>query len=146
MGFHLDRNALEGLRDHKRLRNFYRLEMPIVVEHEFRGAQYGHPSTFAFARFECSPADDLSFDADASWPSSVYENEQESLECAIGESIADTLLSGIYQHSGCRVTLVEVRWDDICSSVAAFMNATGFAMQKLLTARWKPIIRNPLVR
>jgi hypothetical protein len=57
----LDRNALEKLRDSKRSRNLYRLASSVTVEHEFR-KQFGHPSSYAFVRFECAPADDLSFE------------------------------------------------------------------------------------
>ena len=141
MDSRLDRNALEGLRDHKRSRNFYRLESTTSVEHEYRGAQYGHPSTYAFARFECAPADDLSFETRASWPGTMNEDERIGLEHAVAEGVADVLLSGVYQHSGCSVTLVEVRWDDICSSEAAFVKAANFAMRDLLAAQWKVIIK-----
>jgi hypothetical protein len=141
MDSRLDREALEGLREHKRARNFLRLESTISVEHEYRGEQYGHPSTYAFARFECAPADDLSFETRASWPLTMDKQERIGLERAIAEGVADVLLSGIYQHSGCSVALVEVRWDDICSSEAAFMKATNSAMQDLLGAKWKLVIK-----
>src|SRR5215469_10151092 len=32
-----------------------------AVQHEFR-SHFGHPSSRAFVRFECAPADDLSFE------------------------------------------------------------------------------------
>jgi hypothetical protein len=141
MDFRLDRNALEGLRDLKRSRNFYRLASTTVVQHEYRGKQFGHPSTYAFVRFECAPADDLSFESRASWPSTVLHDEQTQVEQAIAESVADALLSGLYQHSGCAVTLADVRWDDVCSGVASFMRATNFAMQDLLAAEWTVIVK-----
>ena len=75
----------------------------MIVEHEFRGMS-GHPSSYAFVRFECSPADDLGFDARVSWPTAAL-GEGPAFERAIAESVADELLAGVYQHSGCVVTL-----------------------------------------
>jgi hypothetical protein len=67
----LNRSELEKLRDAKCSRNFYRLESSTYVEHEFRHPHFGHPSTYAFVRFACDAADDLSFEARALWPSTV---------------------------------------------------------------------------
>jgi hypothetical protein len=87
-------------------------------------------------RFECAPADDLSFEAQASWPPTAL-GEGPKFERAIAESVADELLAGVYQHSGCSVTLVEVRYDEVGSSEAAFMSAAKAAMQNLL----RPVAR-----
>ena len=137
----LDRNALEKLRDTKRSRNFYRLASSVTVDHEFRG-QFGHPSSYAYIRFECAPADDLSFESRASWPSTVSEGDRAQVELAVAEAIADTLLKGVYQHSGCAIVLVDVRWDDVGSSEAAFMKATESAMQQLVAGHWKIAFRS----
>jgi len=138
----LNRNELEKLRDAKYSRNFYRLESSTHVEHEFRHPHFGHPSTYAFVRFACDPADDLSFEARASWPSTVRDDYRLELERAIAEAVADVLLEGLYQHTGCAVTLTDIRYDEICSSVASFMWATKSAMQELLTRQWKIVIRH----
>jgi hypothetical protein len=116
-----DRDDLERLRDDKRSRNLYRLESVRTVQHEFRG-QFGHPSSYAYVRFECAPADDLSFEARVSWPPSAL-GEGPRFERVIAESVADELLAGVYQHSGCAVTLVEVRYDEVGSSEAAFIES-----------------------
>ena len=137
-----DRSVLEGLRDNKRRRNFYRLSSPKTVQHEFRG-QYGHPSSYAFVRFDCIPAEDLSFEARATWPEKVTKEYQAVLELAIAESMADTLLEGLYQHTGCALTLSEVRYDEIGSSEAAFMKASEGAIRELLAADWTIVIRRP---
>jgi hypothetical protein len=63
------------------------------------------------------------------------------LERGIAEAVADVLLEGLYQHTGCAVTLIEIRYDEIGSSVAAFMRATKSAMQELLTREWRIVIR-----
>jgi hypothetical protein len=59
----------------------------------------------------------------------------------VAQCVADVLLRGIYQHSGCTVTLIEVRSDDTGSSEAAFMKAADRAMQDLLVADWKIVTR-----
>jgi hypothetical protein len=135
-----DRDDLERLRDDKRSRNFYRLESVRTVQHEFRG-QFGHPSSYAYVRFECAPADDLSFEARVSWPPSAL-GEGPRFERVIAESVADELLAGVYQHSGCAVTLVEIRYDEVGSSEAAFMRAAKAAMQDLLGGDWEIVIRS----
>ena len=126
---------MDRLRDTKRSRPFWRLTLPQAVDHEFRG-QLGHPSSYAYVQFECAPADDLSFESKAIWPFSVSKEEQTKLEIAVAEAVADTLLEGICQHSGCRVVLLEVRYDDIGSSQGAFMNAAKAAMHRLLETKW----------
>jgi hypothetical protein len=136
-----DRNDLERLRDGKRSRNFYRLRSSQTVEHEFRG-QFGHPSSYAFVLFECAPADDLSFQVRASWPSTVSERDRTHVELGIAEAVADILLEGVFQHSGCAIVLVAVRWDDIGSSDAAFMSATKSAMQQLVAGDWEIVLRS----
>jgi hypothetical protein len=133
---YLHRDGLEGLRSRKRRRPSYRLDTFTTVEYEYRGAQYGHPSTYAFVRFECAPADKLSFQARTSWPSAVSDDYGIALELAIAEGVADVLLDDTYQHSGCAVTLVEIRYDEICNSERAFMIAAKGAMQHLLNAKW----------
>ena len=140
MGTRLDRNELERLRDPKHSRSFWRLGTSQVVEHEFSG-QFGHPSSYAFVQFECAPADDLSFEARATWPSGVAKDYQTKLELAAAQGVADTLLEGVHQHSGCTIVLVAVRYDEIGSSEAAFMKAAKSAMQSLLAARWTPVGR-----
>jgi len=63
------------------------------------------------------------------------------LELAVAEGVADVLLADIFQHSGCTVVLVDVRYDEIASSEAAFMNASAFAMRDLLSKKWIPVGR-----
>jgi hypothetical protein len=43
----------------KRERTFYRLESTTTVEYEHQGSNWGHPSTYAFVKFECVATDDL---------------------------------------------------------------------------------------
>ncbi|HTC92144.1 MAG TPA: hypothetical protein VK699_01680 [Terriglobales bacterium] len=137
---HFDRDELEKLRERKRSRPFCRLISATIVEHEFRG-NVGHPSSYAFVRLECAPAYELSFEVRVAWPSNVPKDEQPGIERAIAESVADALLDNVYQHSGCAVTLVEVRYDDVGSSEVAFMRATRRAMQDLLAGDWKIMLK-----
>jgi hypothetical protein len=125
-----DREQLDKLRLDKRLRNFYRLNAEETVEHEFRD-RWGHPSSYAFVRLRCRPADDLSVATQVTWPTDARE-EGSSFERAIAEGIADVLLDGIYHHSGCELTLIDVRYDRVGSSYVVFMKAAGSAIQELL--------------
>ena len=140
MATRFDRNDLERLRDEKRSRDFYRLESPRTVQHEFRDP-HRHASNYAYVRLECSPADDLSFEARVSWPPASL-GEGPVFERAIAEIVADELLSGVDQHSGCEIRLVEVRYDEVGSSQLAFMKAAKSAMQELLLGGdWKLVAR-----
>lgn len=38
----------------------------------------------------------------------------------MAEAVADVVLERLYQHTDCTVTLIDVRYDEIGSSVAAF--------------------------
>jgi hypothetical protein len=50
-------------------------------------------------------------------------------------------LFSVSEHTGCAVVLAEVRYDEIGSSEAAFMKATKAAIEGLLRAKWKIVIR-----
>ncbi|HLJ87057.1 MAG TPA: hypothetical protein VKZ53_09540 [Candidatus Angelobacter sp.] len=130
-----DRLDLEKFRGDKQSSHFFRLVSPMAVQHEFC-RQFGHPSSYAFVRLECVPADDLSFEVRALWPLTVSKEERMECERAIAESIGDMLLDGPYPHSGCALALVEVGYDAIGSSVYAFMQAARSALQDLLAAKW----------
>jgi Cys-tRNA synthase (O-phospho-L-seryl-tRNA:Cys-tRNA synthase) len=71
----------------------------------------------------------------------VYKEDVTNFEKVIAESVADVLLNGLYEHSGCSVTLTEVRYDDVGGSGAAFMKAANSALEVLLSAEWKMITR-----
>ena len=55
------------------------------------------------------PADDLSFQARASWLSTLSEGDRTHVESGIAEAVADILLEGVFQHSGYAIVLVDVR-------------------------------------
>ena len=137
----MNRSDLEALRTRKRERHYYRLETATSVEYEYQGLERGHPSTYAFVKFECAPAHDLTFVAKTSWPSTLDSKECERFELAIAEGLADTLLDGLYQHSGCALTLTGVRYDEVGSIEFAFMKAAGGAMAQLLNEKWTLVTR-----
>ncbi len=66
--------------------NFHRLMEPHTMDQEFRG-QFGHPTSYAYVQFECSPGDELNFESDASWPKSLTREYVHQLEAAILEGI-----------------------------------------------------------
>ncbi len=70
------------------------------------------------------------------WPSTVSKEYRAKLERAVAEAVADVLLEGVDQHSGCTVVLMEVRYDEVGSSEAAFMKAAKAAIRELLATKW----------
>jgi hypothetical protein len=130
---------LDLWRTAKPQRKGWRLEVPVLVEHEFQGAQRGHPSTFAFVRFQCDPAASLSFTPAAVWPEFISANEQDALHRGIAEGIVDGLMHELYPYSGVALRLVESRYDQTSSSVLAFHRATVFAMNTLRKSGWTQI-------
>jgi hypothetical protein len=108
-----------------------RLDAPCSVEHEYQGKQWGHPSTYAFVRFECTPAESLAFDMRAQWPPHLTADYCEQLRDAMSAAIVDALLATDHPHLGCSVTCTEVKWDDIASSEVAVYLATRAAMTDL---------------
>ncbi len=114
---------------------FLRLASSQIVNHEYRG-QFGHPTSYAFVEFDGAPANELSFDACATWPVTMSETYRTRLERAVAEAVADVLLEGVHQHSGCTVVLTNTRFDEVGSSEAAFTKATKAAMRTLLTRKW----------
>jgi hypothetical protein len=138
MGTRLDRDALETLREMKRSRGYCRLNSSETVEHEFR-RHFGARMSYAYVHFDCMPADELSFEVKASWPSTILSGYDRKLELPVAEGVADILLADVYEHSGCAVVLVDVRYDEIASSEAAFASAS--AMRDLLSKKWTPVGR-----
>jgi len=114
MGIHLNQNEMERLRDDemehlrapKRSRAFLRLASSQTIDHEFRG-QFGHPTSYAFVQFECAPTNELSFESRATWPATLSKEYGAKLERAVAEAVADVLLEGVQQHSGCTVVLAK---------------------------------------
>lgn len=143
MGIHLNQNEMERLRDDemerlrasRRSRIFLRLASSQIVSHEFRG-QFGHPTSYAFVQFECAPASELRFESRATWPNTVSKEYGAELERAVAEAVAEVLLEGVHQHSGCAIVLANARYDEVGSSEAAFMKAAKAAMRSLLASKW----------
>ena len=128
-----NRKELEELKAHMN-RPALRLTSSTVVEHEYRKCG-GHLS-YAYVKFECTPANDLSFNVTAQWPPTVPEEYRSLFELAIAAGVADMLLGGLYQHTGCAVTLTEIGYDEVESSEKAFTMASRGAMEDLLKAKW----------
>lgn len=113
-----------------------RLVEPFQAEHEYQGMQRGHPSTYAFVRFQCLPARALEFEMGTAWPAGS-EKDSAHVEDAMATAIVDVLLSPEVPAIGCRVRCVAVGWDDVASSPLAFYRATRDAITKLRDeAKW----------
>jgi hypothetical protein len=123
-------------------RSYHRLRETATASHEFRG-RFGHPSSYAYVRFECAPADSLVFQATCAWPLGVSPDYARSLEHYAAEGVADVLLTGLYAYSGCEVSLLDVRYDEIGSSEATFLWAATAAMRDLVARRncWEIVSR-----
>jgi hypothetical protein len=108
-----------------------RLDAPCSVEHEYEGKQWGHPSTYAFVRFECAPAESLVFEMRAEWPPHLTADYCDLLRDAMCAAIVDALVAADCPHLGCSLACTEVRWDDVASSEFAVYRATRAAMTHL---------------
>jgi hypothetical protein len=118
-----------------------RLAAPCMVEHEYQGKQWGHPSTYAFVRFECMPAQELVFEMRAKWPPHLTPEYRRLLHQAMAAAIVDGLVATDDPRTGCSVSCIDVKWDDVTSSERAFYRATRAAMTALCEHEWSPASR-----
>ena len=132
---HLD-EILNGWRQWKTRIAGRRLAAPCVVEHEYQGKQWGHPSTYAFVRFECMPAQELVFEMRAKWPPHLTPEYRRLLHQAMGAAIVDGLVATDDPHTGCSISCIDVKWDDVASSEQSFYRATKAAMTALREREW----------
>lgn len=119
---------------------YYRLAESCLIEYEFRGPRRGHPSNYALVKFSCEPADRLEFHSVAEWPNLDHGPDIYGHEQAIRTAIVDELFCRSYTSfkSGCSFTLLEIAYDDVSSSPAAFYWATAAAVAELVkTKEWK---------
>jgi hypothetical protein len=108
-----------------------RLVAACAKEHRYQGQQVGHPSTFAFVRFECAPADGLTFELRAPWPEHLTPEDRSRLVDAMVAAVVDVLATGDTPHLGCALACVGVEWDDVASSEQSFYAATRAALTAL---------------
>lgn len=119
-----------------------RLDTACSVQHEFRGKQYGHPSTYAFVRFECAPAEELAFEMRAVWPAQLGTAYCRLLHDAMSAAIVDVLVAADEAHVGCALICAEIKWDEVASSERAFYLATSAAMTALREQqKWSLMLR-----
>lgn len=119
--------------------DYYRLAGACSIEYEFRGPQMGHPSNYARVNFKCEPADALEFHSLATWPGHFDQEERDRHEQAIRIAIVDELFCrSPTPRSGCSLSLIEVAYDNVSSSPAAFYQATVGAVAVLIkTKEWR---------
>lgn len=115
-----------------------RLIAPCTVEHEYRGKQWGHPSTYAYVRFECAPAQELVFEMRGEWPHGLASDYCRLLHDAMSAAIVDVLVTTDDPHMGCSLSCSAVKWDDVTSSERSFYLATKAAMTALREREWSP--------
>jgi hypothetical protein len=127
----------EWLRRKLSFRHYWRLREPNAVDYEYK-ERLGHPSSYAYVRFECQPAERLSFSSTASWPNGLTADWVSEFEASICEGIVDGLVCvSVTPFSGCSLNLVSIKYDEVSSSGAAFYKATKGAMAEFIkTSRW----------
>ncbi len=134
---------LDAGRRWKKRSHALRLVAPCTVEHEFKAKQFGHPSTYAFVRFECRPAEDLTFEMAAPWPPEHTADYCQLLHDAMSAAMVDVLVASEEPHTGCSLSCIEVRWDEVSSSERSFYHATRAAMIALLDREWRSAVLKP---
>lgn len=132
---HLD-DLLAAWRQWKERPASWRLREPCVVEHEYHGKPVGHPSTFAFVRFECRPADALTFKMTAFVPEAA--KGERYLPMGMAAAILDVLLAQEPARPGVALHCTDIGWDDVTSSGRSFYLATAEAMRQLRGKVWDP--------
>lgn len=109
------------------------LQRAIQVEYEYHGPQFGATAVFAYVRFHCEPADELTFEVDAWPPTDVEEDEWEQFCEGMGVALIDGLMCAPQvHHSRVRVVLRQARCDGMMSNRKAFYRAARGAMQALV--------------
>lgn len=119
--------------------NYQCLTTPIEVEFEFKGI-FGHPSSYAYVKFEAEPAKELSFGTSVKWPEEFSPEYTRRIQDAVAEAIVDGLLAreNEYPYRGCSLRLVEFGWDSVGGSERAVHRATVKAIELLRTnASWQ---------
>ncbi len=108
-----------------------------ISEYEYKG-RIGHPSSYAFVRFECQPAKNLGFDSTVLWSNHIPSDWISLHETSILEAIVDGLLCvSTTPYLGCSLTLVDIKYDEVSSSPTAFYRATKEAIAELIRVnRW----------
>lgn len=114
--------------------SYWRLKESVMLEYEFKGAQFGHPSTYAFVRFEIVPSEELCFDSIIDWtPHTFSDGSAELHEVLICEAIVDGLVcNSTTPYSGCSLKLIDIKYDEVSSSPAAFYKATKAVLAELI--------------
>ena len=130
---------LEAWRAVKSERRCFRLTAELVVAFEYRGKQFGHPSSYAAIEIAAAPANELSLESVATYPASLSLPYRELLLAAVARAAVDELFAAAWDpYRGCRLTVRAVGWDEVMSSEAAVYRAARGALAKLRQGgQWK---------
>lgn len=112
----------------------YTLFEPVEIEHTYRRASCG-PSDFAYVRFRCEPAAELTVSVVAEWPVQLRPPSIERIEQAVRNGVATAFVAS--PAHACKVTLTAIGWDDVQSSESAFRNAAAEALVSLASDETK---------
>ena len=120
--------------------SYLQLQESIALEYEFKGARMGHPSNYAFVRFEVNPAENLSFYSTVSWVDNDVPSNWISLyESLICEAIIDGLVcTSTTPFIGCSLNLIAIKHHAVSSSPTAFYKAAKEVMSELVRlGKWE---------
>ena len=135
-----ERELIENWVEQKRSRNFRRLRAGRIAEFEFLGPEYGHPSSYGYVKINARPNEDLAVEFDIEWPAEFDATYTKRIRRSIGEAIVDALFSTQYPHRGCRLRLIDFKWDAVGSSEVAVYVATLKAIQRLMVeGEWEDV-------
>ena len=116
----------------------FTLAEPVEIEHTYRRPTCG-PSGFAYVKFRCEPASELTFSVVVEWPMQLRQPHIGRIEQAVKNGVA-TAFAASPAHA-CKVTLTAIGWDDVQSSEFAFLNAAAEALVSLASSESKWTVR-----
>ena len=129
------RQLLDAWLQRKSSGPFFRLRETKLVEFEYKGPRFGHPSNYAKVRFQCDPGDELRLAARIDWPVGLPPDYCDALVMAIGNGVVEAAMGQEYPYRGCTMTLIAISWDDVSSSELAFYRAAKAATEDLVRMR-----------
>ena len=139
-----ERELLENWGAQKVSQNFRRLRSSTLAEFEF--IRQSCRSSYSFVKFLAEPADELSLVFEVEWPAAFDETYTRRIKNAVAEAVLDALWLVKDPYRGCRLRLIEFKWDAIGSNEVAVHQATLLAMNVLIadgdwvevTGRYRP--------
>lgn len=126
-----ERELIENWGEQKLSHPFWRLRAGRIVEFEFIG-DFGHPSSYGFVKFDAQPHENLVLEFDVEWPAEFSATYSMRIIHSIGEAVVDALCTTETPRRGCRLRLIDFKWDAVGGSEVSVYKTTLIAMQRLV--------------